>query len=268
MNRELPKAWITAPFWRYAIGAGMLWTVVIGGSLLWNFHLLNEQMLELAKKEALANFNKDQAFRLWGTKHGGVYAPVTEITPPSPYLAHIPERDIETPSGRKLTLLSPAYMARQLMDDYTELYGIRGKITGFVLLRPENAPDEWEKMALGRLRDGAEEVSEVTEIDGVAHHRMMRPLYMEPGCDKCHGHLGFKEGDFRGGVGISVPIQPYFESRNDTAAVLAVSHGAIWLLGLGGLSFGVRQVRRRVGERDKAEAESKTVSANSACTWV
>lgn len=141
-------------FWRYVIGAAVLWTFIVGGSLVWNLYLLDLQALELAKKEALANFNKDQAFRLWGTKHGGVYAPITEETQPSPYLAHIPDRDIETPSGRKLTLLNPAYMVRQLMDEYTDLYGIRGKITGFVLLRPGNAPDEWEKVALGKLRDG------------------------------------------------------------------------------------------------------------------
>ena len=40
--------------------------------------------------------------------------------------------------------------------------------------------------------------------------------------------------------------------------MLTASHGAIWLLGLSGLGFGFRQVRRRVGERDKAEAESRT----------
>ena len=35
---------------------------------------------------------------------GGVYVPVTPESPPNPYLAQIPERDIVTPSGRPLTL--------------------------------------------------------------------------------------------------------------------------------------------------------------------
>ncbi|MES9971645.1 MAG: hypothetical protein ABW092_16555 [Candidatus Thiodiazotropha sp.] len=55
-------------------------------------------MLDLAHQEAVANFHKDQAFRVWGTKHGGVYVPVSEHTQPNPYLAHIPERDLVTPS--------------------------------------------------------------------------------------------------------------------------------------------------------------------------
>jgi chemotaxis family two-component system sensor kinase Cph1 len=120
-------------FWRYVAAAALIWTVVVGGSLLWNFHLLNRQYSELAHKEAVDNFNKDPGFWLWATKHGGVYVPVTEETPPSPYLSHIPERDIVTPSGRALTLMNSASMVRQLM----EFYGVRGKLTGLVVMRPQ-----------------------------------------------------------------------------------------------------------------------------------
>ena len=119
-----------------SFGAIAIWTAIIIGSLFWNLTQEEQNAFSLAHKEAVAHFNKDQGFRLWGTKHGGIYAPVTEDTPPSPYLSHIPERDIETPSGRKLTLMNPAYMVRQLMEDYNQLYGIKGKITGKILLRP------------------------------------------------------------------------------------------------------------------------------------
>ena len=244
-------------FRRYVVGAVVIWTVIIGGSLVSNIHLANEQALALARKEALANFDKDQGFRLWGTKHGGVYVPVTEETPPSPYLSHIPERDIETPSGRKLTLLNPAYMVRQLMEDYTNYYGVRGKITGLVLLRPENKPDDWETAALHTLKAGVDEVSEISTIDGASYFRLMRPMYMKPGCEKCHGHLGFKLGDFRGGVGVAVPLAPYLDAERDAVNAFAATHAAIWILGLAGLGVGVRQVRGRMSERDRAEAEVK-----------
>ena len=243
--------------WRYIVGAALAWTAIIGGSLLWNLHLLDEQAMALARKEAVANFNKDQGFRLWGTRHGGVYVPVPPDTPPSPYLAHIPERDIETPSGRALTLLNPAYMVRQMMENDNDLYGIRGKITGLVVLRPGNAPDDWERAALHQLKAGAEEVSEINDIDGVSYLRMMRPMHMKPGCEKCHGHLGFKLGDFRGGVGVSVPIRPYIETKWDSAQVFIFSHALIWVLGLGGIGIGFRQVSGRMAERDRAEADAK-----------
>ena len=78
----------------------VLWTVVVAASLAWNTHKAEEEVMNLARKEALAMYNKDMGFRLWGTRHGGVYVPISEHTPPSPYLAHIPERDIETPLGK------------------------------------------------------------------------------------------------------------------------------------------------------------------------
>jgi PAS domain S-box-containing protein len=254
MSEEKPGNSFTL-FWRYVAGAVIVWTAIIAGSLISNINLLDNQSNELVRKEAIANFNKDQGFRLWGTKHGGVYVPVTGATPPSPYLSHIPERDIETPSGRQLTLLNPAYMVRQLMEDNASFYGVMGKITGLVVLRPGNAPDQWERSALKKLKAGIQEVSEISTIGGRSYFRMMRPMYMKPGCEKCHGHLGFKLGDFRGGVGVSVPIAPYLKAKNDAVKVFAATHGAIWVLGLAGIGFGVRQIRGRIFERDRAEDE-------------
>ncbi len=250
---EREKPIFQSLLWRYVAVALIIWTVVIGGSLAWNLYLVDAQFSALAHKEAAANFNKDQSFRLWGTKHGGVYVPITTETPPSPYMAHIPERDIETPSGRKLTLLNPAYMLRQVMSDHGELYGVRGHITGLIVLRPGNAPDEWQKQALLQLKAGADEVKGNTDIDGEPFHRLMRPMYMKPGCDKCHGHLGFETGDFRGGVSVSVPLAPYIAAQREGSRNLAVSHGLIWLLGLAGIGFGARQVRGRIEERDQAD---------------
>ncbi|MBT7897446.1 MAG: PAS domain S-box protein, partial [Rhodospirillales bacterium] len=244
-------------FWRYVAGVVIVWSIIIGGSLVSNIQLLDEQTMALARKEAIANFNKDQGFRLWGTKHGGVYVPVTEETPPSPYLSHIPERDIETPLGRKLTLMNPAYMVRQLMDDHANLYGVRGKITGLTVLRPGNAPDAWERIALVKLKSGVKEVSAISKIDGETYYRLMRPMYMKPGCEKCHGHLGFKLGDFRGGVGVSVRLTPYLAAHAQTMDAFTTTHGAIWILGLAGIGFGARQIRGRVTERDRATAEAQ-----------
>ena len=71
---------------------------------------------DIARHIALTNYERDALYRRWGAAHGGVYVPVTPDTPPTPYLAHLPERDLTTPSGRRLTLLNPAYMARQVYE--------------------------------------------------------------------------------------------------------------------------------------------------------
>jgi hypothetical protein len=48
------------------------WTVVISASVTWNLVNQNQTMREIALIEARAYFNKDLAFRLWATSHGGV----------------------------------------------------------------------------------------------------------------------------------------------------------------------------------------------------
>ncbi|MCW8915381.1 MAG: PAS domain S-box protein [Magnetovibrio sp.] len=240
----------------------LAWTVVVGSSLVWNVHQNDEQTEALALREALTIFNKDQGFRLWGTRHGGVYVPATEETPPSPYMAHIPERDIITPSGVKLTLLNPAYMLRQMMEDFASLYGVRGRITGLIQLRPQNAPDDWETHALKLLKADSKlkEVSEISDIDGAPYIRFMRPMYMKPGCEKCHGHLGYKLGDFRGGVSVALPMTPYINQRDDQNFVLAESHGVIWLIGSLALWGGGRRISASFAQTRKAEAEVRALN--------
>ncbi|MCU7935091.1 MAG: DUF3365 domain-containing protein [Candidatus Thiodiazotropha sp. (ex Dulcina madagascariensis)] len=179
--------------------AVFVWTLLVASILLWSQRSVDSEMLGLARQEAIANFNKDQAFRVWATTHGGVYVPISERSPPSPYLSHIPERDLVTPSGRRLTLMNPAYMLRQMMDDYNELYGVKGRITSLKPLNPRNAPDDWEREALVAFIRGEKERFEVTEIGGQAFLRLIRPMPTQEGCLKCHLHQGHKVGDVRGG---------------------------------------------------------------------
>ena len=209
----------------------------------------------MALADARANLNKDLAFRLWATSHGGVYVPIDENTPPNRHLSEVEERDIETPSGVRLTLMNPAYMLRQAMDHYSDLYGVQGKITSLKPLRPENAPDEWERVALGAFETGAEEISEFTTIDGAPFLRLIRPLATAQGCLKCHGFQGYQEGDVRGAVGISVPLASYSQSETRSIEALLTSHGLIWILGLGFIGFGTYRGHGRLrGGIESAEA--------------
>lgn len=89
----------------------------MGLSVYRNIHDVKEQTKAVALKEARANFNKDMAFRL--------YVKPTADSPPNPYLAHLPHRDLATASGGNLTLLNPAYALRQIMEANSELYGSR-----------------------------------------------------------------------------------------------------------------------------------------------
>lgn len=82
MERKKLSAGKFAAFHRNIAAIIITWAIIIAVSLTWNIHRTQQETRELAKKEAMATFNKDQAFILWAAKHGGVYVPPTEETPP------------------------------------------------------------------------------------------------------------------------------------------------------------------------------------------
>lgn len=237
---------------RYFLVLIATWTLLIVGLGLWHLNEEIDNTRDQLNEEARALFFKDKAFRMWAASHGGVYVTSTEHTPPNKYLSHIPDRDIETTSGKKLTLMNPAYMVRQLMEDYEKWYGVKGHITSLKPLRPENTPDEWERAALESFTRGTAEVSEFAEINGVSYLRLMQPLTVEHSCLKCHEHQGYKEGDIRGGVGVSVPAGPLFASMHKHITQSWVGLSLLWLLGLVSLTFGTKHARNRVHERNQA----------------
>jgi len=231
------------------------WTIIVISLLVLDFFQIRRDQHEMAETEARANFNKDQAFRFWASKHGGVYVPIDSRTPQNPFLSHIPERDITTESGKALTLMNPAYMLRQMMEEYEDLFGVRGHITSLKHFRPETGPDQWERSALMAFERGEKEVIEFTEIQGDPHLRLMRPMTAKKSCLKCHAEQGYKVGDVRGGVSISVPTTLYVTNQRKMFTIHALALGLLWLLGIAGIFVATRGLGNRIKERDKAEAE-------------
>lgn len=229
--------------------AAVVWTLVLGFLLLNNLRGSERQIMDMAYAEARANLNKDISLRRWATEHGGVYVPITERQQPVPWLAHVPGRDVATGDGRRLTLLNPATMLRQTMDHYARDYGIRGRITALEYLNPDNAPDAWEKEQLQAFARGEkQEVWQVASIGDQPYLRHLRAMYMEPGCEKCHGMFGYKVGDIRGATGVNLPLATYVRQIDATRTNLGTSYGLIWLIGLLGIGASRSVVRQRTRE--------------------
>jgi PAS domain S-box-containing protein len=238
---------------RYALIFVLAWSAAVAVSLIWNLLEVQRNVTLRAQTEARSAFGKDLLYRRWAAGHGGVYVPVTEETPPNPYLANIEERDIVTPSGRQLTLVNPAYMTRQVFELGQEQDNVRGHITSLKPIRPENAPDPWERIALEAFEQGETEVSSEEEIDGVPFMRLMRPMVTEKRCLKCHGAQGYQEGELRGGISVSVPLAPYDDDAQAQLLPLCGSHALLWLLGIAGWAMSGRSILRYDSARTQAE---------------
>ncbi len=235
---------------RFAL-LGTVWTILI--LILCAFSLTQTYLTtkEMALNSARANFNKDQAFRFWATLHGGVYIPLTDQTPANPYLSHVPERDITTPSGKQLTLMNPAYMVRQMNDYFSNYYGIAGHITSLKTLNPKNAPDPWETRALQAFEQGDKEVVEFTQLNGKTCLRLMKPMLVSEGCLKCHGNQGYQVGDIRGGVGVALPMESFLIRRHQLWTSTIIRYTLVLLVGFAGLSYCFFKIRKYDSERNR-----------------
>ncbi len=242
---------------RYVWILAAIWTVMISASLYWSIFLAQQRITEVAKVQSRVAYEKDVFYRRWNANHRGVYVPVTTETQPNPHLAHVIDRDIATPSGTQLTLINPAYMTRQVHELALLQHGVLGHITSLNPIRKENIADKWETDALTAFERGIAEVSSLEEINGEEYLRLMRPLITEKGCLECHAKQGYKEGEIRGGISVSIPMQPLDAILNDETLRFELVHSFIWAFGLTLIFFGYFRIKKIEYERLKAEMEKE-----------
>ena len=222
------------------------WTLFISASWFWNYHAERKVFLKVALAEARAAIDQDALYRRWVSSHGGVYVQDTALPSPSQDIALIPGQDIIAPSGKHLTLITPAHMSRQINELAKELNIFPGQahITSLNPLGPENTPDPWENDVLRSFANGPDEVHTVVTVDGKQFLRLMRPIAAENRCLKCHAPPGYPSGTVRDGISVVIPIQPLLDaSRGQIAGSLAF-HGVIWLAGLGLSGMGAGKLLR------------------------
>lgn len=241
----------------FALLLGLAWSLAIGLSLLSDIRQERQFAREAALIAARAQFAKDQIYRRWNARHGGVYAPVTATNQPNPYLAEVaPDRELtfEMPGGQRLTLINPAYMTRQVHELGRQTEGVRAHITSLDPLRPANAADPWETRALQQFEQGRHEYASLESLEGKRYLRFMRPLLVEKPCLQCHEQQGYQEGEVRGGISIAVPMAPYLAMMQANWLDIGLRHFGLWLLGIGLIGFGERYVKRQ-WRRNAAAAE-------------
>lgn len=236
----------------------LAWSALIAASLGWSLYSQQHAFDVAMHTEAAAVHAMDMEYRNWIIHSGGVYVPVDEKVQPSPWLAHVPERDITTPSGKKLTLLNSSYVVRLVHEGMGNSGGhLRGHIGSLKPINPANIADAWERQALEAFARGAQEWAGAdVSKEGGTYFRYMKPMVTEEGCLKCHAKYGDKLGDIRGGVSIAIPIDDMLKAETRERNAMVAGHGLLWGLGLLGLFVSARRQGRDIRRIEQTEAEA------------
>ena len=258
MNNPVQQDMNTPQIMRFVWILTAVWTIIILASTAWNIYQSNKHSYEMALIEARNSLKKDIVYRRWNAMQGVVYVPASKDTPPNPYLT-VPERDVVTKNGKNLTMVNPAYMTRQVHELMQKESGVLGHITSLNPIRPENKPDAWETNALQAFALGKTEVNSVEEINGRTYMRYMAHLTTEKSCLKCHAVQGYREGDIRGGISISVPMDAFKAILSKDIMWRALAHGLLLFIGWGALAMGSHRIMR--GENERKQIEEALLSS-------
>ncbi|MCK5153610.1 MAG: diguanylate cyclase [Spirochaetales bacterium] len=205
-----------------------LWIIIVAISLFLNYQDSVGEKKRLAMVSAKSFFDQVLLSREWNAYHGGVYAPVTDETPPNPYL-DVELRDLET-DGLKLTKLNPSYMTRQMAELAMKKIGVQIHLTSLNPIRPQNIATSIEENALYDFEKGIDEVGIFVKENSNTSFFYMAPLITETACLQCHAKQGYEEGDIRGGISITLP----FVMKLPIFPLLA-THIGLAIIGLSGI---------------------------------
>ncbi len=208
----------------------ILWGGLGAFSYTHNLKALQHHADTMAGERAKNFFKAILLARKWNAQYGPVYVPITDQTKPNPYL-EIPYREITTPFGLELTMVNPAYMARQI-SELAEKEKVYFHLTSLNPIRPENQADPWEKAALESFHKGtAEKIEMITNVDKPIF-RYMAPLFVEPSCLACHAKQGYRIGDIRGGISVTLDAAEIMDDIKGERQFLIIVHTFTFVMGI------------------------------------
>ena len=189
---------------KFVIGTAVVLTIAMSLSTYLIIKKDKKLVIEQLDMQAKTLFTQIVLTRRWIADHGGIFVEKLPWKKPNPYL---PDAEMEDISGKKYIKESPAMVTKEL-SEYAKKSGVFWfNITSLKLINPKNAPDEFERTALIEFESSRiKESSKVEKIGQSYFYRYIAPLYVEKACLKCHGHQGYKIGDVRGAISVSIPM--------------------------------------------------------------
>jgi PAS domain S-box-containing protein len=214
---------------KYWIYPQILWTILAILSLSWSLYLLNHNSHVGAIERGRDMVKLIEITRLWNSNHKGVYVSITNDTEPNQYL-NIPERDVTTTNGLKLTMINPSYMTRQISELTYKDLNIKFHLTSLKLIRSANKPDNWEETALREFDQGKTEKLELVGVEPVREYRYMEAQKVKQSCLECHKDSGYKIGDIAGGLSVTFSAEPVLRWQKREKITIFIAHLFIYIL--------------------------------------
>lgn len=162
---------------------------------------LNEQKIV---QEAIAHFDNMVMTRSWSAMYGGVFVRPTKGLKPNPYLIN---NTIKDEKGQTLIKVNPAWMTRQISELSNKKSHYYYKITSLQPINPKNAADAFETKALKYFQQHKNEKYYYHLSADKKRFNFMGALKTELECLSCHYEQGYKLGDIRGGIRVSIPTE-------------------------------------------------------------
>lgn len=191
---------------KYLTGIFLIFCLIVL-SVFWGFSYKSSDLIKnQLHQQGTAFFQEIVIAREWAANHGGVYVKMKPDVKVNPYLLKIPGLKvvITDHEGERYTLKNPALMTRELSELAAEKGLFKFRITSLKPLNPENRADPFERTALTRFDKGAKEYFNYEHQGKEVFYRYMAPLVTTKSCLKCHQSQGYREGEIRGGISVSI----------------------------------------------------------------
>lgn len=187
--------------------------IIFIGAIISAFYLLilyrtasfdEKMILKQAEQQARMLYKQILLTRQWASDHNGLFILKRQGVEANPYLDLPTVTDSE---GRAYFLRNPAMITREL-SNYAKRDGLgHFRVTSLNPVNPGNYPDNFEKRALKNIsKTDLEEVIDVQNSPNGRVVRFIAPLRVTESCLRCHARHGYRKGDTRGGLSITIPI--------------------------------------------------------------
>ncbi|MFA6137889.1 MAG: DUF3365 domain-containing protein [Sulfurimonas sp.] len=219
-----------------------------------NKHEFEKHLTQDVLHNAIDNFNNIILARAWNASFNGVYVKEQNGIKPNIYLK---DNVIHSDKNETLIRINPSWMTRQISEISNRETKHYYKMTSLKPINPANKPDAFETEALEYFEKNKDERyywNFQKNGDIVEKFNFMGGLKVVESCMPCHVEQGYKVGDIRGGIRVTVPIDEYNDGmsliKNESAHMRWVVLSAAWIIALL-LSF----LMQKIFTRQSAMAE-------------